>query len=62
MTNLERVQLVLEAINSVKSRAKEAASQGDLGTYRTLMGDLTALECSLVIEAQALVDENNKIA
>lgn len=63
MKPLERVSLILDAIKDVKARAKIAASDGNLYVYRALMGDLTALECTLVSETESLVDDiNNKIA
>lgn len=59
---MERVEIMLEAITATRARAKEAAKAGDLNAYRTAMGDLTALECSLVSETQSLIDELKKIA
>ena len=56
------VRLVLEAIESVRSRAREAQAIGDYITYSNLMGDLYALELCLVGEATKLVDALDKKA
>lgn len=50
MTNVENIRLVMDAIKSVKYRAKEAFNNGDQVTYAQLMYDLIALENCLVTE------------
>lgn len=62
MKNKKNVQEILEAISDVKNRATYAKNNGDLSEYRSLMGDLTGLEVCLVIQAQALMEEMDKIA
>jgi hypothetical protein len=62
MQAIDRVQLVLEAIESVKKRLNEAKANGDLSAYRKLGGDLLYLETTLVPETEALVREIKKIA
>lgn len=57
MKQKQIVRLTLEAIDSVKSRAKAAKEAGDLGAYRELMGDLLTLEVSLVGDVTKLLDE-----
>ncbi len=59
LTAKERVQYTVEAIQSVKERAKEALAAGDNGTYFEVMVDLMALEVVLVGEAEALIKELN---
>lgn len=53
----EMVILTLDAIRSVKRRVKAAMSDGDTFMVNQLMGDLYALECCLVYEAERLMDE-----
>lgn len=56
MSALERVEMMLEAIQAVRLRANREQASGDPQSYKTAMEDLLALECSLVYEAQQLVD------
>lgn len=50
MQNVQNIGLVMDAINDVKVRAKEAAKQGDFIRYKELMADLLALENCLATE------------
>lgn len=51
----EIVKYTIEAIQSVKSRAKKALEAGDNIAYSNLMGDLWALEMTLVGSSQTLL-------
>lgn len=57
MNQIQYVKDILGAISSVRSRANEALSNGDIQSYGTLMLDLMALELCLVNQAGALVAE-----
>jgi hypothetical protein len=60
--NTQRVKDTLDAINSVKGRAKAALTRGDYILLSQLMGDLYALEACLVGETERLVEEIDKEA
>lgn len=57
MHKIQEVKETLEAIESVKARAKAAMDAGDSVLFNELMGDLYALEACLVGAAKALVEE-----
>lgn len=54
------VEYTLEAIDSVKSRAKAAMEAGDMIAFSNLMGDLYTLELCLVGDTKALISYLNK--
>ncbi len=58
MTNKQRIKEVINSIESVKGRAIKAKRSGDLGNYRSLMGDLMALENCLVTEVKLMLDDS----
>lgn len=47
---MQNVKDIIVAIDSVKSRAKQAKLEGDLETFERLINDLLALENCLVTE------------
>ena len=55
MTNKERVKEVVNSIKSVKIRAQKAKDDGDLLSYKRLMGDLLALQNCLVTECELML-------
>lgn len=58
----EVVKDILSAIESVRSRAKEAFEAADHISYTRLMGDLYYLEVCLVGETKKLLEELEKKA
>jgi hypothetical protein len=56
------VKDILDAIRSVRLRAKRALDGNDQIAYSSLMGDLYALEACLVIETEKLVNYLDKKA
>lgn len=61
LTN-QYVKDCLVAIDSVKSRIKDAMASGDNTTVTELMGDLTALKVCLEIEIRKELDLNGQKA
>jgi len=57
MSTVTAIKDILDAISSVKSRAKHSMAMGDLVEYSNRMGDLFALENCLVTETTKLMEE-----
>lgn len=62
MSTREIVRDIVNAIESVRRRAKEALSKDDKVAYASLMWDALYLEVALVGEAKKLVEELDKAA
>lgn len=61
MKRIDIVEDTVAAIESCKSRAKSAMRSGELALYARLMGDILALEVSLVPEAKRLAEEHRML-
>lgn len=62
MEPLERVEIMLEAINAMKVKAYAELKDNNPKEYVKAMEALLLLECSLVFEAQQLVDSIKKVS
>jgi hypothetical protein len=54
---MEQVEMISRAISSVRQRAKEAMSRGDLQNYAVLMADLYNLQVCLSYEVERLYSQ-----
>jgi hypothetical protein len=57
-----RIEMVLNAINETKARARDTAERGELKEYKEAMESVLVLEATLVGEAEQLVDAIKKAA
>jgi hypothetical protein len=62
MTNLERVEMVLEAIKTLRQEVKELEDKGEIFEARKRVQDLFVMEVCLVSEAEYLVEHLKKSA